>query len=308
MNIKELDLLEEKEIRERFISRIEVLDKVKELILLPNTECANIQQVADYYEIEEKTLQVLVDRNTQELEHNGYVRRKQSEVISELERNPQVVETVNTQWYKEIIFKNGFRLKVNNAGIRLFARRAILNVGMLLRDSEVAKEIRNYLLNIESHSTDEQKDIEVESLNEEDKIALKVLNAKDKMGIALAMNEYKRFKDKELEKKDVKIKALVDGELRWDKRAAVNKMVRKIADTVFGRNGKNGHLQAWFKLRSEMLYKHNIHVTKRIQNSSKKNATIFDVLNDEELSLAVKSCVALCEMYGIDSSNILYKE
>lgn len=35
---KENELLEKQELREEFINRVEVLDRVKELILLPNTE------------------------------------------------------------------------------------------------------------------------------------------------------------------------------------------------------------------------------------------------------------------------------
>ena len=38
MKIKELDLIEKQDIRERVIDRTEVLDKVGDLLLLPNTE------------------------------------------------------------------------------------------------------------------------------------------------------------------------------------------------------------------------------------------------------------------------------
>lgn len=308
MDINELSLLEDEKLREKMIERIEVLDKVKQLITLPNTDFATVEQVADYYDVKEKTIQVLVDRNKKELEDNGYSTYKQSELLPMFERNPQVVETVNTQWYKQVIFKDGSKLKINNAGLRLFSRRSILNVGMLLRDSEVAKEVRTYLLNIEEASTEEQKEIIIDQLNEEDKIALRVINAKDKMEIALIMNEYKRFKDEQIEKRDIKIDALTDGILRWDNKSAINKMIRKIAAKTFKSYGKFMYVKAWEKLRSEMLYKHNIHITKRIDNSNIKKATIFDVLDEDELTLAVQSCVALCEMYKIDISDILYEE
>ena len=44
--MKEMDLLQRKEAREDCISRIEVLDKVGELLLLPSTEYATTKQVA----------------------------------------------------------------------------------------------------------------------------------------------------------------------------------------------------------------------------------------------------------------------
>ncbi|PDY07989.1 hypothetical protein COM83_33620, partial [Bacillus cereus] len=48
------------------------------------------------------------------------------------------------------------------ASAYLFPKRAILRVGMLLRDSEVAKEVRNQLLNIEEHTATEVKTYEID--------------------------------------------------------------------------------------------------------------------------------------------------
>lgn len=54
----------------------------------------------------------------------------------------------------------------SNKGILLFTRRAILRVGMLLRDSEVAKEVRTYLLNVE-HDTQEKMPEIIDDITEE---------------------------------------------------------------------------------------------------------------------------------------------
>lgn len=48
------------------------------------------------------------------------------------------------------------------ASAYLFPKRAILRVGMLLRDSEVAKEVRTQLLNIEEHTAAEVKTYEID--------------------------------------------------------------------------------------------------------------------------------------------------
>lgn len=48
------------------------------------------------------------------------------------------------------------------AAAYLFPKRAILRVGMLLRDSEVAKEVRTQLLNIEEHTATEVKTYEID--------------------------------------------------------------------------------------------------------------------------------------------------
>lgn len=45
------------------------------------------------------------------------------------------------------ILKNNETIEVPNRGIRIFPCRAILRIGMLLRDSDVAKEVRTQLFN-----------------------------------------------------------------------------------------------------------------------------------------------------------------
>ena len=45
-------------------------------------------------------------------------------------------------------FDNGKILTISNAGIKVFPKRAILRIGMLLTGSEVSSEIRSQLLNI----------------------------------------------------------------------------------------------------------------------------------------------------------------
>lgn len=48
----QLNIVENKELREKVSGRVEVLDKVKELLLLPQLEMMTAKQVADYYEVD----------------------------------------------------------------------------------------------------------------------------------------------------------------------------------------------------------------------------------------------------------------
>ena len=48
---KEEELLEQKELREKVIDRLEVLDNVGEILLLPNTEFATTEMIAKYYKV-----------------------------------------------------------------------------------------------------------------------------------------------------------------------------------------------------------------------------------------------------------------
>ena len=49
--MNENELLTNGNLREEFIEHYEVLDKVKGLLLIPGTEFATTQQVADFYEV-----------------------------------------------------------------------------------------------------------------------------------------------------------------------------------------------------------------------------------------------------------------
>lgn len=64
--------------------------------------------------------------------------------------------------------------KLSTKGSNVFSKRAVLNVGMLLRDSKVAREVRTQLLNGFEKLTDEQK---AEEINREDELLFAIIKA-----------------------------------------------------------------------------------------------------------------------------------
>ena len=70
--MKENELLTNVKRREENMNRVEVLDAVKTLLSLPNTELYTTEMVADYYEVEIDTIKKLVERNVDELAKNNY--------------------------------------------------------------------------------------------------------------------------------------------------------------------------------------------------------------------------------------------
>lgn len=79
--------------------------------------------VADFYEVDERTIERLLEEHSEELKHNGYV----------LSKGKQLKE-----------FKLQFAPVINvgskTTRLGLFSFRTVLNVGMLLTESEVAKK------------------------------------------------------------------------------------------------------------------------------------------------------------------------
>lgn len=125
--MKENEILENQQTRDELVERTEVLDKVKELILLPNTEFATTEQVATYFNTTKDNIKQTKKRNNDELISDGVKNSSYKEI-------KQLINSDNT-----------LSLLIPPKGTLLFPKRAILRMAMLLRDSEVANNIKKEL-------------------------------------------------------------------------------------------------------------------------------------------------------------------
>lgn len=192
-------ILNNKEEREKLIRRVEVLEKVKALLLIPGTDFATVKQVAEFYEVGEKAIQSLYLDHSDELKADGTVIKSAKDFLNLLEGE------LETKKGKTIfILKNKTTLEVPNRGLRVFPRRAILRIGMLLRDSVVAKEVRTTLLNIEEKTS---KEIKIHDINKEEQLLLNITLAYKSGDINKLMDATTKYRDfqnryiKELEEK-----------------------------------------------------------------------------------------------------------
>ncbi|MDA2487551.1 BRO family protein [Bacillus cereus] len=148
--------------RDNLVNRVEVLERVKNLLLLPELEMATTQQVADFYGVSLDTIKWVVKRNRDELVTDGYntLTGKES---SNLYGDKLSLKKIEAQKGKYVVtLRNNVEVSFSNRSNGFFPKRAILRVGMLLRDSEVAKEVRTQLLNIEEHTATEVKTYEID--------------------------------------------------------------------------------------------------------------------------------------------------
>lgn len=135
--MNELALTESPSLRAQHANRVEVLDKVKALSLLPDGVHATTEMVATYYEVTPEAVDQIVKRNRAELQDNGY------KVLARGEFEGVIGDTL--------------KLSPQARRVAVFNRKAILNIGQLLTGSEVAKDVRAYLLNLEEVATHEQR-------------------------------------------------------------------------------------------------------------------------------------------------------
>lgn len=145
--ISQEDLLNSKILRNNVINEknLEVLDKVKAVPYFPQDIFVGIKQAATYYEVSLDTIKKAIQRNREELEDDGLRVLSYEEMCA----------------YKDILKSLG-DTNENYIGEKARAfvyipKKALLRLGMLIKRSKVAIQIRTYLLNIEKNATKEQK-------------------------------------------------------------------------------------------------------------------------------------------------------
>lgn len=132
----ELVLTESRTMRAQTADRVDVLDKVKALALLPDGVHATTDIAASYFEVDVEAIKSLVKDNRAELESNDY----------------RVLAGEELRSFKDLC---GIESKARSLAV--FSRRTLLNVGQLLRESLVAKQVRTYLLDVEDTAAPEQR-------------------------------------------------------------------------------------------------------------------------------------------------------
>ena len=98
---------------------------------------ATTRQVAEFYEVDVQAIYSLIHDNKEELMLDGFSKMKGKELISKL-GTPSLKERVSITREQGGFLINGEQ-KISYSSVSLFPKRAILRVGMLLRDSEVVK-------------------------------------------------------------------------------------------------------------------------------------------------------------------------
>ncbi|MCD2153439.1 hypothetical protein LQL77_06910 [Rhodococcus cerastii] len=129
--------------RDTLAVRIDVLDKVKILDLLPDGIHLTTEQVATYFAVPVETIRSVVLDNRAEVASNGYRTLAAEELRS---------------------FKKLCGITTRARSMALFTRRTVLDVAMLLRDSPVARQVRTHLLDVEERAVAPKRNDEFDIL------------------------------------------------------------------------------------------------------------------------------------------------
>ncbi|MFF7473358.1 restriction endonuclease [Streptomyces sp. NPDC008092] len=132
--INESALLESQTLRDSVLDRTDVLDRVKALSLLPDGMHVTSAMVAAYFGVTAEAIRQLKARHHEELSCNGTV-TLQGRDLADFKR--------------DVLSRYPGGYPQPRSSLTLYSRRAVLNVAMLLRDSDVARQVRTYLLDME---------------------------------------------------------------------------------------------------------------------------------------------------------------
>ncbi|WP_394910566.1 hypothetical protein [uncultured Robinsoniella sp.] len=291
--MKEIDLINNEELRNQCINHYEVLEKVKKLLLIPGTETATMKQVAEYYNVGVEAINSIIKENREEMEEDGLLNLKGKEIKEFLVNCRKQLPKDLVQSFKDFTNFRGYftygDIKFANNKNLLFPRRAILRIGMLLRDSEIAKEVRTALLNIEEKTSDETK---IADITEEQQLALSVGMAYasgNPDAIIMATGKMMDFKNRHIVTLEQDNKALAGEILEWKDRSKLNAGIRKLSSVT-----RVPFKDLWVKLYKNLQYKYSIDLKSR--NGGKK--PYIANLKEEEWGKVLKSFSAMCKAYG----------
>lgn len=312
--------LDSKELREQNMERVEVLDKVKNLFLLPELECMTTKQVSDYYEVDIDTVKKQYQRNQDEFDSDGTHFKKLSDFKSLEGTKCPHLKTAQRRGFLEITFPDNTIVAINNKGVKCFPKRAVLRMGMLLRDSRVAKEVRTQLLNVFQHATVEQRTHEI---SREQKMLNDIWDAwgsqniDEVMKASAALDGYRKRYITALEKQNADLskenkKIAADNNalkaendiyakevLKWTDRSSANRAVRTMANMCF----KGEYSMLWNIIYKELSYRYGINVKLRASADTRKKS-LLSYIKDDEWSCLFKVIAALCNKNRVSIRNL----
>ena len=319
-NIEEI--VDSKELREQYISRVDVLDRVKAIMLIPQMEVMTTRQVAEYYEVPVETVKTCYREHKDELSLDGMKLMKLrdfGEILSGWYSTFQTGRGTTT-----IELNDGVTLLIPNGGIYCFPKRAVLRFGMLLRDSEIAKEVRTQLLNVVEKVEKTKPEVLTEEIDKEKELLNNVALAwasGDMMKFAGATMELNQYKDRHinqlkeanatLHKENTELtdqnKLLTDDNnilagdiLAWSNRASANKIVRLMATNLDWKFGK-----AWKEIYDQLSYRHGISLAMRWAHDGKpKNKPLLSYLHDDEWEKFYTTVAAMLQARYVNPSKI----
>lgn len=128
--------VESKSIRNTTLDSVDYdfLDKIKVIPYLTKDMVLTIDQVANYYEVTPEGIRTIIKRNREEFESDGMAVLRGKE-LEQFKEEIGLVQSEPNIYFSSVL--------------TLLPKRSLLRAGMILTNSGIATQVRNYLLNVE---------------------------------------------------------------------------------------------------------------------------------------------------------------
>ena len=198
------DFVTNKKLRCQYINKVDVLNKIENIELLtplPSTEYVTMNQVADFYQVPLDTIKKCYHRHEDEICSDGVILLT-SKMFKEQSRGADY-----KQFHTHIVVhvNDNVDVVIPNRGIAAFSHKTSLRFGMLLKASDVAKQVREYLFSTEECATT-VKDI---TLSDEADLFVKCVYSEGEERLR-ACYTFSKYKDSQIAQKDIEIAMLKD--------------------------------------------------------------------------------------------------
>lgn len=267
---------------------IHKLELVKEILTISKTDIVTVKMCAEYFEVNERRIRQVVAEIKEELEENGLKVYSKAEFLKEINvplRNNQQLNGKSI-----LTFEDGTELVFPNRGLILMTKRTVLNIGMLLKNSKVAKELRRRILDIvhDAEDTEIVNNVinEIRTEQEISQDMLQAIMSGDLVKESLLKTELLNLKNRRIEH----LEGIVTNSLTiTESKSIINKCIRTIASTKYNNNFGT----TWNEFYKLVNYKLNIN----IKNRNGKGLSKFSDDEIKEMEIIAKSW---CSELGIN--------
>lgn len=138
------DILEKEELRQEILNNnrsLNIMDKYKTITTINNMEYETLDRVAEYFEVDYYCMQKLIYNHKEELLKNGLL-------IINCKQTKEILAKENISYTNYRGYFMADNRRFNNKSNILVNKRCFLNIAMLLRDSQIAQDIRSKILDI----------------------------------------------------------------------------------------------------------------------------------------------------------------
>lgn len=136
----EIILTESRTLRDNYVFKDSVLERVKAVPVLAGTLEVTAEMASNFYEVPYETVKTILKRHRGEFNEYGETRVLRGAALAQIRWSVQDEPTMQ-----------------KTSVLTLISRRGLLRIGMLLTESEVARSVRSYLLNVEQIASKEQR-------------------------------------------------------------------------------------------------------------------------------------------------------